>query len=78
LAKQVSISGKDLIRILERMGFEVVRINGSHHRLKHSDGRVTTVPVHGNENIPKGLLSKIIRIDIELDWDQLRAWMEKL
>ncbi len=40
------ISGKDFIKLLESIGFITIRINGSHHRLKHSDGRITTVPVH--------------------------------
>ena len=52
------ISGKDFIKILINNGFIVTRINGSHHRLKHTDGRVTTVPVHKNEDLPKGLLRK--------------------
>ena len=61
------ISGKELIVFLQSLGFTVVRINGSHHRLKHVDGRVTTVPVHKNDDIPKGLLRKIIREDLEMD-----------
>lgn len=40
------ISGKDLLRVLLRAGFELVRVNGSHHRLRHPDGSVTTIPVH--------------------------------
>jgi len=47
-----------------------VRVNGSHHRLKHPDGRVTTIPVHKNENIPKGLMRKIIREDLDLELDE--------
>jgi predicted RNA binding protein YcfA (HicA-like mRNA interferase family) len=43
--KQIVLSGKDLVKLLEKMGFKIVRINGSHYRLKHIDGRVTTVPV---------------------------------
>lgn len=64
------ISGKDLIRLLQSIGFIVVRINGSHHRLKHPDGRVTTIPVHKNEDIPKGLLRKIIRDDIGIELNE--------
>ncbi|MGO8956159.1 MAG: type II toxin-antitoxin system HicA family toxin [Streptosporangiaceae bacterium] len=30
------------------------RVSGSHHWLKHPDGRTTTVPVHGNKDVPKG------------------------
>ncbi|NLX72025.1 MAG: addiction module toxin, HicA family [Bacteroidales bacterium] len=50
------ISGKALLNLLEAIGFIVVRINGSHHRLKHPNGRITTVPVHKNQDLPKGLL----------------------
>ena len=63
------ISGKNFIVFLELLGFKVVRINGSHHRLKHPDGRITTVPVHKNEDLPKGLMRKIIRDDLGLELD---------
>lgn len=63
------ISGKAFLKFLEALGFVVVRVNGSHHRLKHPDSRVTTVPVHKNQDLPKGLLRKIIREDLELELD---------
>ena len=64
------ISGKDFVKFLQTLGFIVVRINGSHHRLKHPDGRVTTVPVHKNEELPKGLIRKIIREDMDMDLEE--------
>jgi len=67
-----AISGKEFIRLLEKIGFVVIRINGSHHRMKHPDGRVTTVPVHKNDPLPKGLLRKIIREDIELEIEDIK------
>ncbi|MDZ4844078.1 MAG: type II toxin-antitoxin system HicA family toxin [Chitinophagales bacterium] len=63
------LSGKELIKCLERNGFVVIRVNGSHHRMKHADGRVTTVPFHKYEDLPKGLLHKIIREDLKLEVD---------
>jgi predicted RNA binding protein YcfA (HicA-like mRNA interferase family) len=66
------ITGKELIRALGRVGFAVVRIQGSHHRLRHADGRVTTVPVHAGETIGPGLLSQILR-DCDLVYEQLEA-----
>jgi predicted RNA binding protein YcfA (HicA-like mRNA interferase family) len=66
------LSGKELIKLLEKLGFAVIRINGSHHRMKHPDGRVTTVPVHKNDPIPKGLLRKILREDIEVSVEDLK------
>jgi predicted RNA binding protein YcfA (HicA-like mRNA interferase family) len=64
------VSGKELISALKKAGFEVIRSKGSHHRLKHSDGRVTTIPVHGNEPLGKGLLLKILN-DCELTREEL-------
>ena len=63
------ISGKEFLKFLQVIGFVVVRINGSHYRLKHPDGRITTIPVHKNQDLPKGLLRKIIREDLELELD---------
>ena len=71
------ISGKAFLRFLQAIGFVVVRTNGSHHRLKHPDGRITTIPVHKNQDLPKGLLRKIIREDLELELnDFIALWDE--
>jgi predicted RNA binding protein YcfA (HicA-like mRNA interferase family) len=65
MTKLPRIKAKDLIRALRRAGFQLVRIRGSHHFLQHSDGRVTSVPVHSGEIIGPGLLATILR-DIEM------------
>jgi len=65
-----SISGKDLLAALRKAGFEVVRVRGSHHFLRHADSRTTVVPVHSGETIGPGLLSKILR-DCEMSRDAL-------
>jgi len=62
-----AVSGKDLVKLLQKHDFEVTRVVGSHHRMKHPDGRVTTIPVHRNVDLPKGLLRKIIREDLKMD-----------
>ena len=55
------ISGKELCNILEKIGFEKIYGKGSHVRFRHSDGRRTVVPVHGNEDIGPGLLTAILK-----------------
>ena len=35
---------KEVVKILNNLGFELVRQKGSHQQFRHSDGRVTTVP----------------------------------
>lgn len=66
-----ALTGKQLMAALGRVGFEVQRSKGSHHFLRHPDGRTTVVPLHGNEAIGAGLLAKILR-DCELTRDELR------
>lgn len=61
MPKLSPISAKELIKLLEKQGFEVVHQKGSHVRLKHPDGRRTTVPMHSGENVGVGLLRKILR-----------------
>ena len=75
--KQNVISGKELVKFLEGIGFVVVRINGSHHRMKHLDGRVTTIPVHKNEDLPKGLLRKIVREDLGMSLEHFEEIISK-
>ena len=53
--------GRQVLAALIRAGFIIVRVKGSHHFLRHSDGRITVVPVHAGETIGPGLLSKILR-----------------
>jgi len=65
-----SFTGKELIAKLENVGFTVLRVKGSHHLLRHEDGRTTVVPVHAGETIGPGLLSKILR-DCELSREDL-------
>jgi predicted RNA binding protein YcfA (HicA-like mRNA interferase family) len=55
-----SLTGRKLIAALKRLGFNVIRIKGSHHYLQHTDGRATVVPVHAGEDIGRGLLAKIL------------------
>jgi predicted RNA binding protein YcfA (HicA-like mRNA interferase family) len=64
------LKGKELVRLLEKRGFQLVRTRGSHLFLRHADGRVTTVPVHAGETIGPGLLRSILR-DVELSVDDL-------
>ena len=74
MVKLISISGKQFCKLLGKLGFEKIYGKGSHIRFKHSDGRRTVIPVHGNETLGKGLLREILR-QINLtkeDYEDLR------
>lgn len=52
---------REVIKVLEDLGFKVVRQRGSHVRLRHVDGRGTTVPRQGAPDISPMLLRRIAK-----------------
>ncbi|MBI2823634.1 MAG: type II toxin-antitoxin system HicA family toxin [Planctomycetia bacterium] len=60
MAKLPRLSGKEMVRFLERQGFTVLRVRGSHHYLARGEQHVA-VPVHGNHEIKIGTLRSILR-----------------
>jgi len=70
MTKLPRVRGRELIAALRKAGFEVVRVKGSHHFLRHPDGRCTVVPVHQGETIGPGLMAKILR-DCEMTREEL-------
>ena len=56
---------REVITILEKLGFEEVRQRGSHKQFRHADGRGTTVPVHGGKDVSP-LMLRLIAADIGL------------
>ena len=60
--KLTGLSGKQILRALERAGFEVLRVSGSHHVLGRPGlpGSRVIVPVHGAHDLPPGTVRSII------------------
>jgi len=65
------IRATEAIAALRKVGFEVVRVKGSHHVLVRPDGRTTVIPVHAGEDLGPGLLRQIL-CDAELTVDEFR------
>jgi predicted RNA binding protein YcfA (HicA-like mRNA interferase family) len=55
----VRLSGKDIVKALRKDGWELERVTGSHHVMRHVDGRLVSVPVHGARPLPAGTLASI-------------------
>ena len=52
---------REVEKILEQLGFTLVRQRGSHRQYRHSDGRATTVPFHAGRDISPILLRQIAK-----------------
>lgn len=61
MPKLTPINSNELVKILEKQGFVQSHQKGSHLRMVHTDGRKTTIPIHGGEKVGVGLLRKILR-----------------
>lgn len=75
MSKLPILPGKSIIRVLEKAGFRAIRQESSHVRMKHPDGRVTTVPVHDAQDVGRGLLRKILR-DAELSREEFMTLLD--
>ena len=57
-----SVSGKMLCKIVERHGWKLKRITGSHHiYAKLGVAVILSIPVHGNRDLPTGTLKSILK-----------------
>lgn len=58
-----SVSGKEFVRALERHGWTLLRVQGSHHIYGRigSNSRLS-VPVHGNQALKTGLLRYLMKM----------------
>lgn len=57
-----SISGKKLCKVVEKDGWKLARIKGSHHiYTKENISTIIIIPVHGNRDLPLGTLKGILR-----------------
>ena len=54
------MDGRQVIKLLEKEGWKLDRITGSHHILA-IDGKVVPVPLHGTTDLGKGLIAAIQR-----------------
>lgn len=58
-----SISGKQFAKILEKHGWQLVRVNGSHHvYMKPGSPARISLPIDGNEDLKIGLPKHFIKV----------------
>ncbi len=66
-----SISGKQLCKIVEKKGWTLNRITGSHHIYENSENtQILSIPVHRNRDLKVGMLRALMKV-AELSEDDL-------
>lgn len=68
MSKIRALKSGEMIRALEKLGFQHIRQSGSHAVYRHPDGRWATVPIHKGKELAKGLVYKILK-DAQLTWE---------
>lgn len=61
------LSGRQVVKILERLGFVEIHRKGSHVKMKHADGRMIVFPFH--DEIDRFTLKGALR-DAEVDLEE--------
>lgn len=68
------ITAKDIIAVLEKLGFFFSRQSGSHKIYKNKGGKRATIPFHGDKILHPKILKSIMR-DIEIDENKLKKML---
>ncbi len=74
MPKLPNLTGGELVRALQRAGFLLQHIRGSHQIMKHPDGRRASIPVHASQSLKPGLLLGVLR-RLNMTVDDLRNFL---
>lgn len=55
-----AISGKKLAEILQKKGWRLIRVKGSHHRFQKDKINIS-IPIHGNKDLKIGMLKTLMK-----------------
>ena len=70
MSRLPAITLKQMVRVVERIGFVFDHQRGSHAYYVHPDGRITTIAMH-TKDLPRGTMKKIMR-DIGINENEFR------
>ena len=77
MSKLRPVEADKVVKALNKLGFEIARQKGSHLVMKHPDGRVTMVPIHGGEELGRGILRQIAH-DIKIGKDEFVKILDEI
>lgn len=68
------LTAKEIIAILEKLGFYLSRQSGSHKIYKNMEGKRATVPFHAGKILHPKVLKSIMR-DVDISYEQLKSFL---
>ncbi len=68
------VTAADVIRVLERLGFQLTRQSGSHKIYRNKSGKRVTVPYHAGKILHPKTLKNILR-DADLTVDEFKEML---
>ena len=70
------INSKQMIKVLELLGFEFIRQSGSSHAIyrRARDNKRTVIPIHGHRSLKKKTIKSICK-DIGINLEDLKAML---
>lgn len=76
MTKLPLLSAKEFFKVLGKLGFQIIRQEGSHVFFRNPDGRTTVVPNHPGEDLDRGLLNKIIKKDLGISREEFMKYIK--
>lgn len=70
-------NSKQITKVIEKFGFEFIRQSGSSHAVyrRASDGRRTTIPIHGKKSLKRKTIKSICK-DVGITIEELRDLLQ--
>ena len=77
MPKLPQVKARDLVKVVLKLGFKFRDQSGPHAVYTHIDGRKTTIPIHPSETIGVGLVTKIIKKDLQITKQEFVELLKK-
>ncbi|HLC36535.1 MAG TPA: type II toxin-antitoxin system HicA family toxin [archaeon] len=75
MPKLKPLTANELIKIIEKLGYEFLRQKGSHATFANNSRNIVVIPIHSGRKIDKGLLLKIIKKELKMTREEFEKFL---
>lgn len=76
MSRLPQIKARNLVKVVLKLGFKFRDQSGSHAIYVHTDGRKTTISIYPSDTIGIGLLTKIIKKDLQITKEEFVKFLK--